>query len=561
MDHTQQDCGFDIYRLFVKDCWDDVPQFQYVPLQEESNDVRLVHILPASLSEDSDSESDWYAEDMMIQCEVRITALANSHACLSYCWGSPDDLQLILLNGARHYVRYNLYNFLVEARRTRLDEWLWIDAISIDQASISERNHQVRRMSQIFRQATCVYTWLDPGRMSGIGLVRFEYGYEQIHTDELAEQSPFLTPASTGVDDYQFRRILRVIFTNDYFNRTWTIAEVFLAQKLVFLSSHFALNESITRHMAQRFEVVKSHRDWASIRGAWTMLGERHRAESITLIKRMTSLRDLRLDCEDMRDRIYAILSIASDGSMVDVRYGEPIHSLFFRVLGLYCQKYFSKSCGPIIATHLRLEAQALHQYLVLNFQNLTFLSALLKIEQGHDDTLWSISGFGTRYVYVPQKSVLLSRKHSRATSPKIIKDESDHFSTLADFCGVCREWMRSSPRTARLKMEQFRLCMASSRFKPLLRWISFPSKVSWSEKLTDHLKEWPFWLLVSPKELKGAAGILSSEPYSLEPDPPIAFVLPFCYNHSCSQQRWHLLAAALSSLHDDGYAAPCVSI
>jgi hypothetical protein len=37
----------------------------------------------------------------------------------------------------------------------------WVDAVCIDQTSMPERNHQVRRMGKIYAQATDIIAWCD----------------------------------------------------------------------------------------------------------------------------------------------------------------------------------------------------------------------------------------------------------------------------------------------------------------------------------------------------------------------------------------------------------------
>jgi hypothetical protein len=58
----------------------------------------------------------------------------------------------------------NLWRFLNSAIAVGgdLSSWLWIDMLSINQADISERGHQVSLMPAIFRTANLVNVWLGP---------------------------------------------------------------------------------------------------------------------------------------------------------------------------------------------------------------------------------------------------------------------------------------------------------------------------------------------------------------------------------------------------------------
>jgi hypothetical protein len=130
--------------------------FVYSPLDHQAPSIRLIRIL-------EDLSPDGY-----IQCEVLHASTESNYVCLSYVWGDQDDGQWILLDGRRIWVRDNLGQFLQCARRNLQvqREWLWIDALSINQDNNSERSHQVQQMGQIYSYASMVISWL--GRDEGI---------------------------------------------------------------------------------------------------------------------------------------------------------------------------------------------------------------------------------------------------------------------------------------------------------------------------------------------------------------------------------------------------------
>ena len=71
-------------------------------------------------------------------------------------------LSNFICNGRLLDVTQNLYDFLKRARPGGPESWLgpedkiWIDAISINQSSLSERSAQVRLMADIYRAARTV---------------------------------------------------------------------------------------------------------------------------------------------------------------------------------------------------------------------------------------------------------------------------------------------------------------------------------------------------------------------------------------------------------------------
>ena len=115
----------------------------YQPLRTGNHQIRLTTIAAGR-------------NDGPIQCSLNHEILGDEHTCLSYAWGDELPLREIYINGKPATVRQNLWNFLHTARRYKFSRKIWIDAICIDQANTSEKNHQVRLMSKIYSQAVSV---------------------------------------------------------------------------------------------------------------------------------------------------------------------------------------------------------------------------------------------------------------------------------------------------------------------------------------------------------------------------------------------------------------------
>jgi hypothetical protein len=94
------------------------------------------------------------APEALISCRIRSYPLTTCppYAALSYTWGSPEDSHKILCNGHPFAVRINLRSFLQEMRTQKRWKHYWIDAICIDQSNVSERNHQVQMMREVYSQ-------------------------------------------------------------------------------------------------------------------------------------------------------------------------------------------------------------------------------------------------------------------------------------------------------------------------------------------------------------------------------------------------------------------------
>jgi hypothetical protein len=123
--------------------------FKHSPLDLQVPSIRTIRIIEA------------LSPEGYIQCEVRHASVVTAYLCLSYVWGREEEGRWILMNERCFWVRNNLWYFLQSARRKPhiRNEWLWIDALSIDQANNTERNHQVQQMGRIFKGVLRVISW------------------------------------------------------------------------------------------------------------------------------------------------------------------------------------------------------------------------------------------------------------------------------------------------------------------------------------------------------------------------------------------------------------------
>jgi hypothetical protein len=120
----------------------------YQKLQEEDS-IRLLILEPGN-------------HNSPISCrleEVRLSAKP-IYKAVSYTWGEPALSHSICINGRPMRVRYNLFMALLYLRHMSHTQTLWIDALSINQDDISERNQQVRIMGQIYKDSQLTVVWL-----------------------------------------------------------------------------------------------------------------------------------------------------------------------------------------------------------------------------------------------------------------------------------------------------------------------------------------------------------------------------------------------------------------
>jgi hypothetical protein len=117
---------------------------RYKDLDSSLKEIRLLEIGPG------------VGEDVLV-CKLKHVSLLEDPApiyeTISYCWGAPRDPIFVKLDG---YLVLVTPSSEAAVRRMRLQDQsrvLWIDAICIDQTSVSERSEQVALMSSIYSLA------------------------------------------------------------------------------------------------------------------------------------------------------------------------------------------------------------------------------------------------------------------------------------------------------------------------------------------------------------------------------------------------------------------------
>lgn len=165
--------------------------------------------------------------DSEIRVDLISVDLANAPCfqALSYVWGSNDDSvsPYIQVNGHNFAVRPNLFNAIRRLRSADFGQLVWVDAICIDQRNLSERNHQVTIMWDIYGAASDVVVYL---------------GESTARTEEAMHALQYFLKEATNNDEAPWsytalpdiEMALSDILTRPWFERIWTVQEVALAR-------------------------------------------------------------------------------------------------------------------------------------------------------------------------------------------------------------------------------------------------------------------------------------------------------------------------------------------
>ena len=196
---------------------------------------------------------------------------------LSYVWGAPKDTEPICIEGQTFMATRNLRDALKRVRNimttATIDLQLWIDAICINQADMTEKSWQVGIMARIYSEAHCVNIWLGLADhnaalamefVSKIGSPKFSKEYPL--TDEkftaICEESINCSLKEEGKENLELLWALEDIFHHrQYWKRAWTFQEFCLNSSIIWCGdSWFSLHSAInyvdrSRDVARRARI------------------------------------------------------------------------------------------------------------------------------------------------------------------------------------------------------------------------------------------------------------------------------------------------------------------
>jgi hypothetical protein len=282
--------------------------FKNQPLDLQTKLLRLIEVLP-------------WKGDGQVRCTIKHVTTDATYTCLSYVW-DPTELgsHVILLNNRPFFVRKNLWDFLSVAslnkinlavdRRDRFTfdfsqatKSLWIDALCIDQENVSERNHQVQQMGEIYSYAQHVLAWL---------------GHDQ-------RTATFLRYPFFSLAEY-----LDYFWNNEYWHRAWITQELVGAKDVWIVAAQQALHyPRLLSFMQKRGPEYRSNPRYRAIFDV-----EKSRDLGHTLIENVMRFKHKR--CSDLRDRIYSLLYISIDGARIKVNYDSSIAELVYALCLTY---------------------------------------------------------------------------------------------------------------------------------------------------------------------------------------------------------------------------------
>jgi hypothetical protein len=196
------------------------------------------------------------------------------------------------IDGLSFNVRENLYNGLLCTRKRFHSQLFWIDALSINQNDVLERNHQVAMMSRIYSQAEKVLVWIAPPSVVGTWIVNFK-----------------LFPSENIFDNVE------AVLYDPYWSRLWILQEIILATRIKILCGDDLLPWEYLENFLKTIEETPKNDGlltspgFATIdrRRRWLNLPQAYKSFE-NLLRQWGSIEEAQ--CADPRDRIFGLLGI-----------------------------------------------------------------------------------------------------------------------------------------------------------------------------------------------------------------------------------------------------------
>ncbi|KAE8137315.1 heterokaryon incompatibility protein-domain-containing protein [Aspergillus pseudotamarii] len=229
---------------------------------------------------------------------------------LSYEWGIGTADRTIFINDCPFLIRDSLYDFLgALAGSKQKDILFFADAICINQDNIPERNAQVQRMGDLYRQAQKVLVWLGPGTADS-DLI--------FDICAVGNQKTIDLQGSSG-------NALDMLYRRSYWTRLWVIQELFLARDAIVFCGSKSTPWSSFRRLTTAVKgdiVLGEHTGVDTQLGSSPMgLHTRRMLSNLNRKDRGDSILNKRIDnimfefgkaqCRDVRDRVYGLLGLA----------------------------------------------------------------------------------------------------------------------------------------------------------------------------------------------------------------------------------------------------------
>lgn len=335
------------------------PSRDYRELDKERKEIRILELFPKEFREQTRREC--------VSCYTRTISIEPSsgsftpYTALSYAWGNPEKTVPIYLDNKLVQVTQNLSVALQQFEQNDLALRIWVDAVCINQNDEKEKSHQVGIMSEIFKRASEVLVWLGPSEIGSkealevlkqIGDQALQLrGHKQNsseHTNtaldkKIVDRDVFhalrIRWFPDGVPNFDLESTQRIL-QRPWFRRVWILQEAALNENANFYCGSHSISKHVFQAGARMIialtnEIFTHGRAISNDLPVWQTLAgtnfiSRRTLHFVVKADKKFSLETLLLgitmnlgewpyESTDPRDRVFAILGLASDSTALNV--------------------------------------------------------------------------------------------------------------------------------------------------------------------------------------------------------------------------------------------------
>ncbi|KDN67413.1 hypothetical protein CSUB01_11672 [Colletotrichum sublineola] len=363
----------------------DRPGFRLVRLEAGSNrDPIRCHLFQAYLDD----------EETLIPYEA-----------LSYCWGDDTSLrQTVLVNGSFLFITENLFEALIYLREPGEDRILWIDALCIDQSNVRERGHQVSWMGKVYQHAERVLFWLGHvpynfrDLMESLKLFKNKvprHAWESWALNDSRWSDIWIrlqTQHLPRLDEVDLQEKLKSMMSNEWFSRVWVLQEVANARKAL-LGCSEGWVDAMAFATATRILDVETNTQCQAVIDV--MPGPSRRASWWAQKSNICTLlwRFRESQASDPRDRLYALLGLASDMKTGDERISADYTKTEDAVLRNIATYLFNDNAHKLGVKSLSDLQMRIQNLAAITLESMVFLGSsvedLHRYMQRQNPTVW----------------------------------------------------------------------------------------------------------------------------------------------------------------------------
>ncbi|KAH7080802.1 heterokaryon incompatibility protein-domain-containing protein [Paraphoma chrysanthemicola] len=273
--------------------------YKYSKLDQTNQHIRLLRVRPAA---DAPSFRQLGQKWDLPNCNMEIFKLdqAPPYIALSYVWGDKSSGTAgILLDGQKFEITTSLYIFLDLFRSDTFSQevaYIWIDQICIDQSDLDERSYAVRFMSSVYSNAEYVVVWLG--------------------------------------DDEETEKAAKAF----YFTRLWIIQELLLARTVIInCRETWGLHLSSVQFHVQKYQdKIYSRIRNPSLFLLWDSVYNREGRHLAQCLQRYCQN-----DCQDPRDKVYALLGLVKAEEQVPIDYSKSVSEVYIDTLQILARRWW----------------------------------------------------------------------------------------------------------------------------------------------------------------------------------------------------------------------------